>query len=82
MQNNPLSGVHNGKAAALAVLAEFSKRKLLSVDHMMAGRERGAVLASEEFDRDGKATTCSDCWCIRSATTGFVRAGSTIRIKP
>lgn len=57
--NNPLSGVHKGKAACLAVLEEFRKRtrrKLLSVDHIMAGPERGAVLASEQFSHDGKTT--------------------------
>lgn len=57
--NNSLSGVHKGKAACLAVLEEFRKRtrrKLLSVDHIMAGPERGAVLAREQFSHDGKTT--------------------------
>ena len=57
--NNPLSGVHKGKAACLAVLEEFRKRtrrKLLSVDHIMAGPERGAVLAREQFSHDGTVT--------------------------
>lgn len=57
--NNPLSGVHKGRAACLAVLEEFRKRtrrKLLSVDHIMAGPERGAVLAREQFSHDGTTT--------------------------
>ncbi len=57
--NNPLSGVHKGKKACLAVLEEFRKRtrrKLLGVDHIMAGPERGAVLAREQFSHDGKTT--------------------------
>lgn len=57
--NNPLSGVHRGKAACLAVLEEFrnrTRRKLLSVDHIMAGPDRGAVLAREQFSHDGTTT--------------------------
>ncbi|CAN5437476.1 hypothetical protein BH10PSE11_BH10PSE11_33700 [soil metagenome] len=57
--SNPLSGVHKGKAACLAVLEEFRKRtrrKLLSVDHIMAGPQRGAVMVREQFSHDGKTT--------------------------
>ena len=57
--NNPLSGVHKGKAACLAVLEEFRKRtrrKLISVDHIMAGPQRGGVLVREQFSHDGKTT--------------------------
>jgi len=57
--NNPLSGVHKGRAACLAVLEEFRKRtrrKLLSVDHIMAGPDRGAVVAREQFSHDGATT--------------------------
>ncbi|MGD9836516.1 MAG: nuclear transport factor 2 family protein [Afipia sp.] len=57
--NNPLSGVHKGRAACLAVLEEFRKRtrrKLLSVDHIMAGPDRGAVVAHEQFSHDGTTT--------------------------
>jgi len=57
--NNPLSGVHKGRAACLAVLEEFRKRtrrKLLSVDHIMAGPDRGAVVAREQFSHDGTTT--------------------------
>jgi len=57
--NNSLSAVHKGKAACLAVLEEFRKRtrrKLISVDHIMAGPERGAVLVREQFSHDGKTS--------------------------
>lgn len=57
--SNPLSGVHKGRAACLAVLEEFRKRtrrKLLSVDHIMAGPDRGAVVAREQFSHDGTTT--------------------------
>ncbi len=57
--NNPLSGVHKGKAACLAVLEEFRKRtcrRLISVDHVMAGPQRGSVLVREQFSHDGKTT--------------------------
>ena len=56
--NNPLSGVHNGKAACLAVLEEFRRRtarKLISVDHVMAGPQRGCVVARERLGREGNA---------------------------
>jgi len=48
-----LSGTHAGKPAALAALAEFSKRtgrKLVSVLDVMAGPERAVVIAREHFD--------------------------------
>lgn len=57
--SNPLSGVHRGKTACLAVLEEFRKRtrrKLISVDHVMAGPQRGSVLVREQFSHDGKTT--------------------------
>lgn len=57
--NNPLSGVHRGKAACLAVLEEFRKRtrrRLISVDHIMAGPQRGSVLVREQFSHDCKTT--------------------------
>lgn len=52
-----LSGDHVGKAAALGVLAEFSRRtsrKLLGVVAVMSGPERGAIVAREVF-RKGEA---------------------------
>jgi uncharacterized protein len=54
---NPLAGTHRGKAAALAALAEVARRtnrKLLGVDDIMAGPQRGAMLARELFSRDGR----------------------------
>jgi uncharacterized protein len=54
---NPLAGVHRGKQAAFAALAEVARRanrKLLGVDDIMAGRQRGAILVRELFGRDGK----------------------------
>jgi ketosteroid isomerase-like protein len=55
---NPLAGDHKGKAAALAVLAEVTRRtnrRLLAIIDIMAGPERGALLVRERFERDGKA---------------------------
>lgn len=54
---NPLAGKHRGKAAALAALAEVARRtnrKLLGIDDVMAGPQRGAILAREAFSRDGR----------------------------
>jgi ketosteroid isomerase-like protein len=54
---NPLAGVHRGKAAALAILAEVTRRanrQLLAVLDIMAGPHRGGLLVRERFDRDGK----------------------------
>ena len=55
---NPLAGDHRGKAAALAILAEVTRRtnrKLLAIVDIMAGPTRGALLVRERFERDGKA---------------------------
>ena len=55
---NPLAGVHQGKPAALAILAEVTRRtnrRLLGIVDIMAGPERGALLVREVFNRDGKA---------------------------
>jgi uncharacterized protein len=54
---NPLAGAHRGKMAALATLAEVARRtnrKLLGIDDVMAGSQRGAILARESFSRDGR----------------------------
>jgi ketosteroid isomerase-like protein len=54
---NPLAGDHTGKAAALGVLAEVTRRtnrKLLAIVDVMAGPERGALLVRERFERDGR----------------------------
>lgn len=55
---NPLSGVHVGKRAALATLAEFGRltgRQLLGVIDVMAGASRGAILARERLGKGGDA---------------------------
>ena len=54
---NPLAGVHRGKPAALAILAEVTRRthrKLSGIVDVMVGPERGALLVREIFQRDGK----------------------------
>jgi len=55
---NPLAGDHRGKAAALSILAEVTRRtnrKLLGIIGIMAGPERGGLLVRERFERDGKS---------------------------
>ena len=55
--NNPLAGNHHGKAAALGVLAEVTRRtnrRLLAIVDIMAGPARGALLVRERFERDGR----------------------------
>jgi uncharacterized protein len=75
---NPLAGVHRGKQAAFAALAEVARRanrKLLGIDDVMAGPRRGAILVRELFSRDGRTAEVerllvyavkdgllSDCW--------------------
>lgn len=54
---NALAGVHEGKAKALAVLAEVSRRtnrRLVEIADLLTGRERAAILARERFSRDGR----------------------------
>jgi ketosteroid isomerase-like protein len=54
---NPLAGMHQGKPAALAILAEVSRRtnrKLSGIVDIMTGPERGAILVRELFSRDEK----------------------------
>lgn len=53
-----LAGVHVGKTAAMATLADFSmatRRRLIAVSAVMAGPERGAILAREAL-RKGEET--------------------------
>src|SRR5205085_3819376 len=57
---NPLSGTHRGNAAALAALAEVTRRtnrKLLGIDDIMAGPRRGAFLVRESFGRGDRTAT-------------------------
>jgi ketosteroid isomerase-like protein len=54
---NPLAGDHTGKAAALGILAEVTRRtnrRLLAIVDVMAGPDRGALLVRERFERDGR----------------------------
>ena len=54
---NPLAGDHSGKATAISVLAEVTRRtnrSLLAIVDIMAGPERGALLVRERFQRDDK----------------------------
>ena len=54
---NPLAGDHTGKAAALGILAEVTRRtnrRLLAIVDVMAGPERGALLVRARFARDGR----------------------------
>lgn len=53
--SNALSGDHVGKAAALATLADFSRRtgrKLVRIVDVLSGRERGVVIAREALGPD------------------------------
>ena len=50
--HHALSGDHAGKAASLAILAEFSRRtnrRLVAIAAVLSGAERGAVIAREVF---------------------------------
>ena len=54
---NPLAGDHRGKAAALKILAQVSRRtdrRLLAILGVMAGPRRGAIAARERFSRAGE----------------------------
>ncbi|MBX9795847.1 nuclear transport factor 2 family protein [Sphingomonas sp.] len=56
--SNALSGTHVGKAAALGVLAEFSRRvprQLVGIVSVMAGETRGAVIARERLGQGAAA---------------------------
>jgi ketosteroid isomerase-like protein len=53
---NPLSGDHVGKVAALTTLGEFGRRtsrQLIGIVDVMAGCERGAIVARERLVVDG-----------------------------
>ncbi|MBX3504547.1 MAG: nuclear transport factor 2 family protein [Parvibaculum sp.] len=73
--NHSLAGTHTGKPAALAALAEFSKRtgrKLLSIVDVMAGPERAAVIAREHFD-NGTLTADVERVLVYRIADGFFR---------
>lgn len=53
--DNALAGTHAGKAAALGVLGDFSRRtnrKLVEIVSVMAGDTRGAIIAREQLGPD------------------------------
>ena len=54
--DNALTGTHAGKAASGAALQEIGRRtgrKLVAIDAVMAGPERGAVISREAMVLDG-----------------------------
>src|SRR3954464_6719573 len=54
---NAFAGDHVGKAAALRVLAEFSrrtKRRLIKIVDILAGTDRGALIAREMVTHRGE----------------------------
>lgn len=54
---SPLAGVHRGKPAALAVLADFSRksrRRLIEIGDIAVGATRGVILAREEVSIGGQ----------------------------
>ncbi|WP_066652007.1 MULTISPECIES: nuclear transport factor 2 family protein [Sphingomonas] len=53
--DNGLAGTHAGKATALGVLGDFSRRtnrKLVEIVSVMAGDTRGAIIAREQLGPD------------------------------
>lgn len=53
---NALTGTHPGKAASAAALQEVSRRtgrRLVAIEAIMAGPERGAVISREAMVLDG-----------------------------
>ncbi|MGI9604409.1 MAG: nuclear transport factor 2 family protein [Acidimicrobiales bacterium] len=55
---NPFSGDHVGKEAAVAVLVEVSTlapRTLLAVEQIMAGPDAATIVVRERLERDGEA---------------------------
>jgi ketosteroid isomerase-like protein len=56
--DNALAGRHVGKAAALGVLGDFSRRthrKLIGEVSVLAGKDRGALIARERLGAEGAA---------------------------
>jgi hypothetical protein len=72
---NALSGVHAGKVAALTVLADFSRRtgrRLLEVADVMAGPQRGAIVARERLGH-GDAAVEVERLLVYTAADGLLR---------
>lgn len=56
--DNPLAGRHMGKAAALGVLGDFSRRtnrRLIDIVSVMAGDTRGALVTREQLGPEDAA---------------------------
>ncbi|MFA6117038.1 MAG: nuclear transport factor 2 family protein [Sphingomonas sp.] len=54
---SPLAGVHRGKRAALAILADFSRRsqrRLVEISDIAVGATRGVILVREELSIGGR----------------------------
>lgn len=87
--SNPLSGAHVGKRAALETLAAFGRltgRRLVSVVDIMAGANRGVILARERLGRADAAREVervlvyrveegllAECW-VHDADQAFIDA--------
>jgi hypothetical protein len=70
-----LSGQHRGKAAALGALAEFGKRtnrQLLRIVDVMAGENRGAIIAREALGL-GDARVEIDRMLVYRVENGLLR---------
>lgn len=71
---NALSGDHVGKAKALGVLAEFSKRtgrRLVRIVDALAGAERGVVIAREALGKEGARVEVERTLVYRVANSAF-----------
>ena len=80
-----LSGTHRGKPAALAVLAEFSRRTARGqpeILDVMAGAARGVIVACERLGPDGTPTErvlvyrvadgrLAECW-VHDTDSGLI----------
>lgn len=79
-----LSGDHAGKARALRVLGEFSRRtrrRLLAIVATMAGETRGAIIAREQLPAARTPSRSTACSSIRSRTACCASVGSMTRIR-
>lgn len=73
--SNALAGTHVGKAASLGVLGEFSRRtgrQLLGTPSVLAGADRGAILARERLGA-GEAAVEVDRVLVYAVADGQLR---------
>ena len=81
---NPLAGIHRGKPAALAILAEVtrrSKRKLSGIVDVMADPNAARCWSAKCSSVTARRRRWSACWSTRFATNCSGNAGSTTRIR-